>query len=137
MTILTLRSRAVPLLRRTARTKQQRRLHQDAPMWVRLCNRLGVTMVQVSANFLPASSLIEDMEAHRDAVVDDLGALAGLGAAQTPPVRFAFEALSFSAKIDTWRAAWNVVKGADLPNLDRHRHFESRGSSLGGPGMGK
>ncbi|CAG8395619.1 unnamed protein product [Penicillium salamii] len=99
------------------RAEQQRRLYEDAPIWMRLCHRLGVTMVQVSANFLPATSLIEDMEAHRDAVVADLGALADLGAAQTPPVRFAYEALSFSTKIDTWQAAWDVVKRADRPNL--------------------
>ena len=99
------------------RAEQQRRLHEDAPVWMRLCKRLGVTMIQVSANFLPASSLVEDMEAHRDTVVDDLRALADLGAAQNPPVRFAYEALSFSTKIDTWQAAWDIVKRADRPNL--------------------
>ncbi|CAI7637427.1 unnamed protein product [Penicillium bialowiezense] len=99
------------------RAEQQRRLREDAPIWMLLCKRLDVTMIQVSANFLPTSSLIEDMGAHINAVVSDLGALADLGAAQNPPVRFAYEALSFSTKIDTWQAAWDIVKRANRPNL--------------------
>ncbi|KAE8143606.1 xylose isomerase-like protein [Aspergillus pseudotamarii] len=82
-----------------------------------LLDRTEQQRPQVSANFLPASSLIEDTEAHRNALVADLGALADLGAAQAPPVRFAYEALCFSPKINTWQAAWDVVKRAKRPNL--------------------
>ncbi|KAI0552347.1 xylose isomerase-like protein [Xylaria curta] len=99
------------------REEQKRRLAEDAPVWLSLCNRLGVTMIQVSANFLPADKLIENFDEHRDTVVADMGSLADLGAAENPPVRFAYESLCFSTKLNTWQAAWDVVKRANRPNL--------------------
>lgn len=99
------------------RAEQKRRLAEDAPVWLSLCKRLGVDMIQVSANFLPMDQLIEDDLEHRDAVVADMGALADLGAAENPPVRFAYEGLCFSTKINTWQAAWEIVKLANRPNL--------------------
>ncbi|GAP82503.2 putative 3-dehydroshikimate dehydratase [Rosellinia necatrix] len=99
------------------REENKRRLAEDAPMWLVLCKSLGVTMIQVSANFLPADKLIENLEEHHDTVVADMAALADLGAAENPPVRFAYEALCFSTKINTWQAAWDIVKRANRPNL--------------------
>lgn len=50
-------------------------------------------------------------------IVSDLRRLADLGAAQSPPVRFVYEALAWGNHVFTWEASYEIVMRVDRPNL--------------------
>ncbi|KKZ65552.1 hypothetical protein EMCG_08625 [[Emmonsia] crescens] len=52
-----------------------------------------------------------------DVIVADLWKVAGLGVRESPPVRFAYEALAWSTHVDMWEACWEVVQRVDRPNF--------------------
>jgi len=47
----------------------------------------------------------------------DLAQLAGYAASYSPPIRICYEALSWGTNVSTYRAAWDVVRLANRPNL--------------------
>jgi len=52
-----------------------------------------------------------------DRCAEDLAWLADKAAAMSPPVRIAYEGLSFGAHRRSWKDAWEVIRAADRPNL--------------------
>jgi 4-hydroxyphenylpyruvate dioxygenase len=40
-----------------------------------------------------------------------------MGLAQNPPIRFAYESLCWSTRVDTWERCWEVVQRVDRPNF--------------------
>uniref|UniRef100_A0A0B7K3I9 3-dehydroshikimate dehydratase n=1 Tax=Bionectria ochroleuca TaxID=29856 RepID=A0A0B7K3I9_BIOOC len=82
-------------------------------LWFQMAKIFGTTMIQVPANFLPASQITSD----RDVIVADLQELADLGAAENPPVEFAYENLCWSTYNSTWQDVWEIVRRVDRPNF--------------------
>lgn len=76
-------------------------------------------MIQIPANFLgpDPSTGKPRTTGDMDVIVADLRELARLGARESPPVRFAYEALAWSTHVDTWEACWEVVQRVDRPNF--------------------
>ncbi|KAI0018599.1 xylose isomerase-like protein [Xylariomycetidae sp. FL0641] len=81
--------------------------------WFELARALGTDTVQIPSNFLPAAHVSPDL----DLLIADLREVADLGAQQTPPVRFVYEALCWGTRVDTWEASWAVVSAVDRPNF--------------------
>jgi 4-hydroxyphenylpyruvate dioxygenase len=94
------------------REQHARRLDQ-LRFWLDLAHALETDIIQIPANFLPARYVTEDMEV----IVSDLRAVADLGASASPPVRFAYESLCWSTRVDTWERCWEVVRAVDRANF--------------------
>lgn len=92
--------------------EKQKRLNK-LYFWIEIAKCLGTTLIQIPSNFLPKS----ECSGARNRLVEDLRNAAEIGAAQTPPIRFAYEALCWGTHIDTWDAAWSVVEEVDMPNF--------------------
>ncbi|KAL4866119.1 hypothetical protein BDV12DRAFT_210661 [Aspergillus spectabilis] len=92
---------------------QHAKLIEKMKFWFRIAKVLGTDTIQIPANFLPESELVDDIEV----VVSDLRKVADLGAAETPVVRFAYENLCWSTYIDTIEKAWDIVKRIDRDNF--------------------
>ncbi|CAH0055239.1 unnamed protein product [Clonostachys solani] len=82
-------------------------------LWFQMAKIFSTTMIQIPANFLPASQITSD----RDVIVADLQELADLGAAENPPVEFAYENLCWSTYNSTWQDVWEIVRRVDRPNF--------------------
>ena len=82
--------------------------------WLVLCKILRVDMILITSGF-PSSPPIATGDLDR--IIDDLGEVADLGAQEDPPIRFAYEAISWGAHVNTWQHAWKIVQEADRPNL--------------------
>ncbi|KAL3452056.1 hypothetical protein BJX65DRAFT_320801 [Aspergillus insuetus] len=94
---------------------QHAKLITKMKLWLHLAHALHTTTIQIPANFLPASELVTDD--NMDTIVADLQQVADLGAAQTPPIRFAYENLCWSTLVDTPAKLWNVVSRVDRANF--------------------
>ncbi|KAL2853587.1 hypothetical protein BJX68DRAFT_274769 [Aspergillus pseudodeflectus] len=94
---------------------QHAKLITKMKLWLHLAHALHTNTIQIPANFLPASELITDD--NMDTLVADLQQIADLGAAQNPPIRFAYENLCWSTLVDTPAKLWNVVSRVDRPNF--------------------
>jgi 4-hydroxyphenylpyruvate dioxygenase len=81
--------------------------------WVKLAHALHTDMIAMPASFLPESECTGDMKV----VVADLREAADLGAAQNPPLRFAYEALCWSTHCYNWEQSWEIVSAVDRPNF--------------------
>ncbi|KAJ7483331.1 xylose isomerase-like protein [Mycena latifolia] len=82
-------------------------------LWFKVVKVLGTDMIQTPARCMNSEGTTGDIEK----IVSDLKEIAELGLKETPPVRFAYEALSWGAHIDLWEQAWDVVLKVDLPNF--------------------
>ncbi|KAM7223566.1 DHS dehydratase [Rhypophila decipiens] len=94
------------------RSEHERHL-QKLDFWIQLAHELGTDMIQVPANFLPAEHVSTDL----NLIVADLQQIADIGLRASPPIRFAYESLCWSTRIDTWELCWEVVKRVDRPNF--------------------
>jgi 4-hydroxyphenylpyruvate dioxygenase len=94
------------------REEHERRLDQ-LEFWFTLARELKTDIIQVPASFLPAPQVSEDF----DLIVSDLRKVADMGLAQNPPIRFAYESLCWSTRVDTWERCWEVVQRVDRPNF--------------------
>ncbi|KAK3291837.1 xylose isomerase-like protein [Chaetomium fimeti] len=81
--------------------------------WFTLARELETDIIQIPANFLPAERVTEDL----DLIVSDLREVADMGLAMDPPIRFAYESLCWSTRVDTWELCWEVVLRVDRPNF--------------------
>lgn len=86
---------------------------QDLYFWIRLAHILGTDLIQIPSSFLPASRCTGD----RQTLVKDLTDAADIGLQSEPPIRFAYEALCWGTHVDTWDAAWSIVREVDRPNF--------------------
>ncbi|KIY00331.1 uncharacterized protein Z520_04016 [Fonsecaea multimorphosa CBS 102226] len=85
------------------------RLH----FWVKLARRLGTDLIQIPSSFLSPPQCTGD----RDRIVTDLRQVAEIGLQGDPPIRFAYEALAWGTHVNTWDAAWSIVREVDRPNF--------------------
>jgi 4-hydroxyphenylpyruvate dioxygenase len=82
-------------------------------VWFEIVDALGVDIIQIPSNFLPASQLTGDT----DAIVADMVEVAVLGANRANPIKFAYENLCWGTHIDTWEQAWEIVRLVDRANF--------------------
>lgn len=94
------------------REEHQRRM-ENLALWVELAHVFKTDLIQIPANFLPAKFVSDDL----DLIVADLREAAVFGLAQSPPIRFAYESLCWSTRVNTWEACWEVVRRVDRPNF--------------------
>lgn len=94
------------------REEHERRMER-LELWIQLARVLKTDLIQIPANFLPAEFVTDDI----GLIVADLQKVADVGLAQSPPIRFAYESLCWSTRIDTWEACWDVVQRVDRPNF--------------------
>jgi 4-hydroxyphenylpyruvate dioxygenase len=97
------------LVDRTEHEKHMEKLE----LWIQLARELDTDLIQIPANFLGAEHVADDL----DLIVSDLRKLADIGLQQYPPIRFAYESLCWSTRVDTWERCWEVVQRVDRPNF--------------------
>ncbi|KAL2845716.1 xylose isomerase-like protein [Aspergillus pseudoustus] len=99
------------------RTQTSSLLTQKLPLWFDIARILNTDLIQIPANFLPADPETGKPRTSGDfnLIVSDLQTVADIGAKQG--FRFVYEALCWSTHIDTWEAAWAVVRAVDRPNF--------------------
>ncbi|OMP82026.1 3-dehydroshikimate dehydratase [Diplodia seriata] len=82
-------------------------------LWLALAKALRTTVVAIPSTFLPRDQVSGDV----DLIVADLREVADMGARETPPVSFAYEALAWGTHVDTWEKSWDIVRRVDRPNF--------------------
>lgn len=92
-------------------------LTEKLPLWFAIARILGTDLIQIPANFLQNDPVTGAARTSGDMrlIVSDLQTIADIGAKQG--FRFVYEALCWSTHVDTWEAAWNVVKLVDRENF--------------------
>ncbi|KAI9727890.1 MAG: hypothetical protein M1828_005295 [Chrysothrix sp. TS-e1954] len=90
---------------------------KDVNLWIDLAVDLGTDLVLIPSNFLPKTFAENAAPANNDRSVLQLRQIADLGARNTPPIRFVFEALAWGRDISDWEQSWDVVQQVDRPNL--------------------
>ncbi|KAH7018496.1 3-dehydroshikimate dehydratase [Microdochium trichocladiopsis] len=89
------------------------------PLWLELAEALDTDLIQVPSNFLHSGKLSTDLAL----AVNDLRRMADAGLAYGGDVRgrrvirFAYEALAWGTRCDTWEQAWHTVQVVDRPNF--------------------
>lgn len=95
-----------------------RELHQERisklKTWFILCKTLGTDLIVITSVF---PSPLPIATGDKDIIIQDLREVADLGAKQDAPIRFAYEAITWGAHINTWQHAWQIIQEADKPNL--------------------
>jgi 4-hydroxyphenylpyruvate dioxygenase len=94
------------------RREHDERLEQ-LKTWFTLARALRTDIIQIPANFLPAAQVTEDL----NVIISDLREVADMGLRLDPPIRFAYESLCWSTRVDTWERCWEVVQRVDRPNF--------------------
>ncbi|RAK97107.1 sugar phosphate isomerase/epimerase family protein [Aspergillus ibericus CBS 121593] len=97
----------------TDRTQTEFLLTEKLPKWFTLARILGTDMIQVPSNFAPENETTGD----RDVIVGDLQRLADLGAKESPPFRFVYEALAWGTRVSLWDEAYEIVCKVDRTNF--------------------
>lgn len=86
---------------------------QDMQLWVRLAHALGIDLILLPSSNLPLAQITDNT----DTIVNDMAEIADIGLAATPVIRFAYEALCWGTRVDTWEASWDVVRRVGRPNF--------------------
>lgn len=94
------------------RQEHQRRII-ELQLWFKIAHTLGTDLILFPSSNLPADQITEDM----NVIINDFVEAADLGLQQSPVIRFAFEALCWGTRIDTWEQSWEVVQQVDRPNF--------------------
>ncbi|PON24795.1 4-hydroxyphenylpyruvate dioxygenase [Trichoderma gamsii] len=94
------------------REAHQQRL-KEAKLWVHLAHILGTDLILLPSSFLSSSEVSSDM----DIIVQDMIEIAEIGLQATPSIRYAYEALCWGTRVDTWESSWNVVQRVNRPNF--------------------
>jgi len=104
----------MPLLSYEGLVDQQQRQQrvEDLKFWFKIGQTLNTDLVQIASNFQT-----EGTTGDIGCIVADLRLAAELAAKQSPPMRIAYEAVSWGTHIDTWEQAWDVVTRVNLPNI--------------------
>ncbi|KAF2672734.1 xylose isomerase-like protein [Microthyrium microscopicum] len=85
----------------------------EMKLWLKLANILGTQLILIPSSFLPEDEITDDL----DVIVADLREVAELGLAESPPIRFAYEALCWGTYINTWEQSWDIVTKVEMPNF--------------------
>ncbi|KAG2413138.1 hypothetical protein HFD88_002327 [Aspergillus terreus] len=101
------------------RRERDRIANRVIPTWMDILEILGSDTILIASNFLPPDSSTGKnlLSGDVNIIADDLRLLATLGAARSPPVKFAYEALAWGTFINTWEASWDIVQRVNLPNF--------------------
>lgn len=94
------------------RALHQQRI-QEMHLWVKLAHNLGTDLILLPSSNLDPSQITTDM----DVIVQDMREIADIGLQARPVVRYAFEALCWGTRVDTWEASWDVVKSVNRSNF--------------------
>lgn len=86
---------------------------QDLRLWFELAHALGTDLILFPSSFLKPDQITEDM----DLIVADFAEAAEMGLQESPVINFAFEALCWGTRIDTWEASWGVVQQVNRSNF--------------------
>ncbi|CAM1511951.1 Fc.00g094640.m01.CDS01 [Cosmosporella sp. VM-42] len=86
---------------------------RELQLWFELAHTLGTDLICFPSSFLPSDQITDDM----DLIVSDFIEAAEMGLQETPVIKFAFEALCWGTRVDTWEASWDVVQRVDRPNF--------------------
>ncbi|GFF50575.1 3-dehydroshikimate dehydratase [Aspergillus udagawae] len=88
------------------------------PIWMDILDILGSDTILIASNFLQPdlSTGKSPLSGDFNVIADDLRLLATLGAARSPPIKFAYEALAWGTYISTWEASWDIVQRVNMPN---------------------
>ena len=70
--------------------------------WLSLCKILSKFMIVITSLFVSPSPIATGDD---DRIVDDLREVADVGAKEDPPIRFAYEPISWGAHVNTWQHA--------------------------------
>ncbi|KAJ6568391.1 xylose isomerase-like protein [Mycena vulgaris] len=81
-------------------------------LWFKVVKVLGTDLIQI-----PSQMNSDGTTGDVGKIVADMKEVAELGLKETPPVRFAYEALSWGAHFDLWEQVWDIVLKVDLPNF--------------------
>ncbi|KAJ7709005.1 putative 4-hydroxyphenylpyruvate dioxygenase [Mycena rosella] len=81
-------------------------------LWFKIVKILGTDLIQI-----PSQMNSEGTTGDIGKLVSDMKEVAELGLKENPPVRFAYEALSWGAHLDLWEQVWDIVLKVDLPNF--------------------
>ena len=84
---------------------------EKAREWCEVAARSCTNMIQIPSNFHP------DAIGDETVIIADLRALADLGARQSPPIRFAYEALAWGKHAADWEESLRIVQLVDRPNF--------------------
>lgn len=84
----------------------------EAHFWMGLAHNLGTDLVLLPSSFLAPDLVSENL----DLLVEDMTEIAEIGLSQTPVIRFAYEALCWGTRVDTWEASWEVVRRVSRVN---------------------
>lgn len=103
----------------TDREEHERMVQDKLFLWFQLAHILNTDLIQVPANFLAPDPQTGRARTTGDraVIVSDLQRIADMGQQQSPPIRFAYEALCWSTHVDTWEASWEVVQRVDRANF--------------------
>lgn len=84
---------------------------KTAAEWLEIANTLGTIVIQIPSN--------DNKEAVGDVnvIVGELRALADLGAQQSPPITFAYEALAWGTHVADWEESLRIVELVDRANF--------------------
>ncbi|KAM5347675.1 hypothetical protein ACJ41O_007499 [Fusarium nematophilum] len=82
-------------------------------LWFRLAHTLGTDLILFPSSFLPSDKITDDL----DVIVADFVEAADMALQESPVISFAYEALCWGTRIDTWEASWDIVQRVDRPNF--------------------
>ncbi|KAJ3506213.1 hypothetical protein NM208_g16099 [Fusarium decemcellulare] len=86
---------------------------QELQLWFELAHSLGTDLILFPSSFLASEKITEDL----DLIVADFIEAADMGLQESPVINFAYEALCWGTRIDTWEASWDIVQRVDRPNF--------------------
>ncbi|KAF9075067.1 4-hydroxyphenylpyruvate dioxygenase [Rhodocollybia butyracea] len=81
-------------------------------VFIKVAKALGTDMIQIPSQMDSAGTTGEI-----DKIIQDITEIGHLGLREDPPIRFAYEALSWGAHVNLWQQAWEVVDRVNLPNV--------------------
>ncbi|KAL2204159.1 xylose isomerase-like protein [Sarocladium strictum] len=81
--------------------------------YIQYCKIMGCDIILIPSMFWDDPAVTEG----GDRVIQDFQELADLGAAENPPIRFAYEVMAWGGHVDTWQKAWKVIEKVDRPNF--------------------
>ncbi|OAA43631.1 3-dehydroshikimate dehydratase [Metarhizium rileyi] len=86
---------------------------QEMHHWIKLAHNLGTDLILLPSSNMSPEHMTQDM----DVIAQDMREIADIGREARPVIRYAFEALCWGTRVDTWEGSWDVVKKVDRRNF--------------------
>lgn len=93
--------------------EEHKRQIKELELWFELAHALGTNLICFPSSFVTSDKITDDM----DLIASDFIEASEMGLQQSPVIKFAFEALCWGTRIDTWEASWDIVQRVDRPNF--------------------